>query len=86
MNHWPKIDLWNLSRMRGDFDEPCEVLSCSKVARVVAVISYSNGRASIKRYCSAHEAQAFAKLRRNHDGVEAIDHRGLRSIGNGKGR
>ena len=86
MNHWPKIDLWSLSRMRGDFDEPCEVLSCSKVASAVAVISYSNGRASIRRYCSGHEAQAFAKLRRNHAGIEPIDHRGIASIGSTKGR
>ena len=86
MNHWPKIEIWNLAKMRGDFDEPCEVLSCSQVARVVAVISYSNGRASIRRYCSAHEGMAFAKLKRNYPGIEPIDHRGLTSIGIGKGR
>lgn len=86
MNHWPKIDLWTLSRLRGDFDEPCEVLSCSQVARAVAVISYSNGSASIRRYCSRHEGKAFAKLKRNHPGVEPIDHRGLTSIGSAKGR
>ena len=86
MNQWPRIDLWNLTKMRGDFDEPCEVLSCSQVARVVAVISYSNGRASIRRYCSAHESKAFAKLKRSHPRVEPIDHRGVASVGIGKGR
>ena len=86
MDHWPKIDLWHLSKMRGDFNEPCEVLSCSQVARAVVVISYSNGRASIKRYCSAHETTAFAKLKRNHPGVEPIDHRDLSSISSAKAR
>jgi hypothetical protein len=86
VNHWPKIEIWNLAKMKGDFDEPCEVLSCSQVARAVAVISYSNGRVSIRRYCSGHDAQAFAKLKRNHAGVEPIDHRGLTSIGSAKGR
>jgi len=77
MNRWPKIELWNLAKMRGDFDELCEVLSCSQVARAVAVISYPNGRVSIRRYCSGHEAQAFAKLKRNHPAAEPIDHRSL---------
>jgi hypothetical protein len=76
MNHWPKIDLWHPARMRGDFDEPCQILSCNKVARSVAVISYSNGSASIRRYCSEHQNKGLAKLKRNHPGVEPIDHRG----------
>ncbi len=84
MNRWPKIELWNLAKMRGDFDEPCEVLPCSQVARAVAVISYPNGRVSIRRYCAAHEYKAFAKLKRNHPGAEPIDHRGVTTIGNAK--
>jgi hypothetical protein len=84
MNQWPKIDLWNLAKTRGDLDEPCEVLLCSRVARAIAVISYSNGRVSIRRYCSVHESKAFAKLKRNHPGVEPIDHRGLTSIGSAR--
>jgi hypothetical protein len=86
MNYLPKIDLWTLAKMKGDFDELCEVLACSQVARVVAVISYSNGRVSIRRYCPGHEAQAFAKLKRNHPRVEPIDHRGVASMGSAKSR
>jgi hypothetical protein len=76
MNHWPKIYLWHLAQMKGDLQELCDVLSCSQVARVVAVISYSDGRSSIRKYCSANEPKALAKLKRNHPGVEPIDHRG----------
>jgi len=86
MNHWPKIDLWRLATMKGDFGEPCDILVCSQVARAVAVISYSDGRVSIRRYCSDHEGAGVEKLKRNHPRVETIDHRGLSSMGIGQRR
>jgi hypothetical protein len=61
--------------MKGDFDEACEILSCSQVARAVAVISYSDGRASIRNYCPKHEDKGVAKLKRAMAGVELVDHR-----------
>jgi hypothetical protein len=70
-----RIDLWNLARMKGDSDETCEILSCDQVARAVVVISYADGRASIRNYCSDHEGKSVDKLKRNNVGVELIDHR-----------
>lgn len=67
--------------MKGDFDETCELLSCDQVARAVAVISYSNGSASIRTYCSEHEGESVARLRRSNVGVKLADHRGR--AGNG---
>jgi hypothetical protein len=71
-----KIDLWNLARVKGDSDETCEILSCDQVARAVVVISYADGRASIRNYCSDHESKSVDKLKRNNVGVELVDHRG----------
>jgi hypothetical protein len=71
-----RIDLWALARMKGDSDETCEILSCDQVARAVVVISYANGRASIRNYCSDHEGKSVDKLKRNNVGVELVDHRG----------
>jgi hypothetical protein len=59
-----KIDLWKLARRKGDFDETCEVISCDQIAGAVVVISYSDGSASIKKYCSEHEGKGVAKLKR----------------------
>ena len=72
-----KINLWKLARMKGDYDEPCGILSCDQVARAVVVISYSDGCASSRTYCSEHEDKSVAKLKRNNVGVELLDHRGL---------
>jgi hypothetical protein len=76
MNHWPKIDLWHLAQMKVDLGGLCDILSCSQVARVLAVISHSDGHASLRKYCSEHERKGLAKLQRDHPGVEPIDHRG----------
>ena len=76
MNRWPKIDLWKLASRKGDLDETCENLSCDRVARAVVVISHSDGSASIKNYCSEHEGEGVAKLKRNNIGIKLVDHRG----------
>jgi len=68
------IDLWVLGRRAGDFKEPCEIISCNQVARTVAVISYSDGSASIRSYCPEHEGRGAARLKRNFQ-VEPVDHR-----------
>jgi hypothetical protein len=86
MNHWPKIDLWHLAPMKGGFDELCDLLSCTQVATVVAVISDSNGGSSIRRYCATHEHKGFEKLKRNHPRAEPIDHRRPTPIGSAKAR
>jgi hypothetical protein len=70
-----KIDLWKLARMKGDYDEPCQILSCDQAARAVVVISYPDGCASVRNYCSAHEGKNVAKLKRNNIGTELVDHR-----------
>lgn len=72
-----KINLWKLARMKGDCDETCEIRSCDQVARAVVVISYSDGRASIRNYCSEHEGNSVAKLKQKNLGVELVDHRRL---------
>jgi hypothetical protein len=77
MNYWPNIDLWHLPQMKGDFDELCDILACTQVATVVAVISYSNGGASIRKYCSTHEYKGFETLKRNYPRVLPVDHRPL---------
>ncbi len=77
MENLARIDLWKLARMKGDFDETCEIRSCDQVARAVVVISYSDGRASIRNYCSVHEGKSVAKLKRNNIGVKLVDHCGL---------
>ena len=38
-----KIDLCKLARTKGDYDEPCQILSCDQAGRAVVVISYSDG-------------------------------------------
>jgi len=75
MNLWPKIDLWQLEKKKKGFDEPCDIFSCIQGARVILVISYLNGYASIRKYCSAHERNGVEKLKRNHPRVEPTDHR-----------
>src|ERR1700687_3021179 len=77
MDNLAKINLWKRARMKGDYDEPCGILSCDQVARAVVVISYSDGCASVRNYCSEHEGKSVAKLKQNHIGVELVDHRGL---------
>ena len=52
-----KIDVWKLARMEGDYDEPCQILSCDQAARAVIVISYSDGCASVRNYCSGARGQ-----------------------------
>ena len=76
-----KINLWKLLRMKGDYDEPCGILSCDQVASAVVVISYSDGCASIRTYCSEHEGKSVAKLKRNKVGAELVDHRRLAMTG-----
>lgn len=75
VDHLPKIDLWKLARKKGDSDETCEIVSCDQVARAVVVISYSDGSASIRNYCSEHEGEGVAKLKRNNVRVKLVDHR-----------
>ena len=70
-----KINLWKLARMKADYDESCGILSCDQVATAIVVISYSDGSASIRTYCSEHEGKSVAKLKRNNVGVELVDHR-----------
>ena len=65
--------------MKGDFDETCENVSCDRVATVVVVISHSDGSASIKNYCSEHEGEGLATLKRNNVGIKLVDHRGRAS-------
>ena len=75
VDNFAKINLWKLARMKGDYDEPCGILSCDRAATAVVVISYSDGCASIRTYCSEHEGKSVAKLKRNNVGVELVDHR-----------
>jgi hypothetical protein len=70
-----KIGLWKLAGMRGDSDETCEIRSCDQVASSVLVIFYPYGSASIKFYCSEHEGDGVADLKRNNAGAKLIDHR-----------
>jgi hypothetical protein len=70
-----KIGLWKLAGMQGDFDETCEIRSCDQVASSVLVIFYPYGSASIKFYCSEHEGDGVADLKRNNAGAKLIDHR-----------
>ena len=80
MNHWPKIDLWHLTKMEGGIEELCDIFSCTQVARVIVVISYLNGCAFIRKYCSGHESNGIKKLKRNHPRVQPNDHRSPISI------
>ena len=70
-----KIGLWKLAGLEGDSDETCEIRSCDQVASSVLVIFYSYGSASIKFYCSEHEDDGVADLKRNNVGAKLIDHR-----------
>ena len=70
-----KFDLWKIAGRRSNFGELCEIIECSEIASVMVVISYSDGRASIRYYCTKHEGKGVAKLRRNLVGVELVDHR-----------
>jgi hypothetical protein len=77
-----KIDLWQLARTKGDYDEPCQILSCDQAARAVVVISYSDGCASVRNYCAGHEGKNVAKLKRINVGIELVDHRWV--VGSGQ--